>query len=265
MRAVTPEIPEHKARTVDARRTGVEGLDASDTGFDRRLTSKHLSLHAPAPCIQSAAGVSFAGRSKGIPVPQTRLFTAKQGQTVFKPGQDCPGFLDLKKGAIRVMLTGASGREVVLYRVRPGEVCLQTFSCLVDGHAYGAEGIVEADIEADLIPASQFRQQLEDDPAFRQKVLSSVALRFSEYQQLVEDVALTAFDARLAKALLRLADDSGIVHATHSALAAETASGRAYVTRRLAVFAKKGIVEQLPDGIAIREKRALEQIAADPR
>ncbi|SHH80127.1 Crp/Fnr family transcriptional regulator [Marivita hallyeonensis] len=196
---------------------------------------------------------------------QTRPFSAKAGQTIFRPGEECPGFLDLKKGSIRVMLTGASGREVVLYRVRPGEVCLQTFSCLVEGHAYGAEGIVEADVEADLIPASQFREALESDAAFRHKVLNSVALRFSEYQQLVEDVALTAFDARLAKVLLRLADDQDIVHATHTALAAETASGRAYVTRRLAVFARKGVVEQLPDGIAIREKRALEQIAADPR
>lgn len=198
-------------------------------------------------------------------MPQTRPFSAKQGQTLFQPGQDCPGFLDLTKGSIRVTLTGASGREVVLYRVRPGEVCLQTFSCLVDGHTYGAEGTVESDIEGTLIPASQFRHQLEVDPDFRQKVLSSVALRFSEYQQLVEDVALTAFDARLAKALLRLADPDGTVHATHSALAAETASGRAYVTRRLAVFAQNGVVEQLPDGIAIKDKRALEQIAADTR
>lgn len=196
---------------------------------------------------------------------QTRLFTAKQGQTIFQPGQECPGFLDLTKGSIRVMLTGASGREVVLYRVRPGEVCLQTFSCLVDGHTYGAEGIVETDIEGTLIPASLFRQQMEADAEFRQKVLSSVALRFSEYQQLVEDVALTNFDARLAKVLLRLADAGGTVHATHAALAAETASGRAYVSRRLAAMARNGVVEQLPEGIAITDKRALEQIAADPR
>jgi CRP/FNR family transcriptional regulator len=64
---------------------------------------------------------------------------------------------------------------------------------------------------------------------------------------------------------LRLADAGGIVHATHSALAAETASGRAYVSRRLAAMARNGVVEQLPEGIAITDKRALEQIAADPR
>jgi CRP/FNR family transcriptional regulator len=30
-------------------------------------------------------------------------------------------------------------------------------------------------------------------------------------------------------------------------------------------MARNGVVEQLPDGIAIKDKRALEQIAADPR
>jgi CRP/FNR family transcriptional regulator len=154
---------------------------------------------------------------------------------------------------------------VVLYRVRPGEVCLQTFTCLVEGGPYAAEGIAEADIDAELIPAGQFHERLENDARFRQKVLSSVALRFSEYQQLVEDVALTGFDARLAKALLRLSDETGTVHVTHAALAAETASGRAYVTRRLAALARNGLVEQLSDGIAIRDRRGLEQIAAEPR
>lgn len=154
---------------------------------------------------------------------------------------------------------------MVLYRVGPGEVCLQTFSCLVDGRVYGAEGIVEADIEGEMIPAREFRKRLEDDKDFRQAVLASVALRFTEYQELVEDVALTAFDARLAKTLLKLADDGGFVRASHASLAAETASGRAYVTRRLAAFARQNLVEQRTHGVSIIDKRALEQIVADSR
>ncbi|MEP1329091.1 Crp/Fnr family transcriptional regulator [Pseudophaeobacter sp.] len=190
-----------------------------------------------------------------------RKFSAPQGTTLFSPGQDCPGFLILKKGCIKVTLTGSSGREVVLYRVHPGEVCLQTFSCLIEDQSYAAEGIVEEDLEGDLIPAGQFRQQLDLDAEFRIDVLNSVALRFTEYQQLIEDIALTGFDARLAKVLLRLADQAGVVHATHSALAAETASGRAYVSRRLAEFARRGLVEQLSDGIRICKNHELLQIS----
>ncbi|WP_114870952.1 cyclic nucleotide-binding domain-containing protein [Sulfitobacter sp. JL08] len=63
-------------------------------------------------------------------MPKIRSFTAPQGKIIFQPGHSCPGFIVLSNGSIKVTLTGASGREVVLYRVRPGEACLQTLSCL---------------------------------------------------------------------------------------------------------------------------------------
>ncbi len=194
-----------------------------------------------------------------------RHFSAPKGKVIFQPGQDCPGFVALSKGTIRVTLTGASGREVVLYRVQPGEVCLQTFSCLVDGHAYGAEGVAETDLEGELILAEHFSMRLAEDDAFRARIMSSVAARFTEYQELIEDVALTGFDARLAKVLLRLADEGGKVSATHSALASETASGRAYVTRRLAEFAKRGLVRQLEHGLELLNRDELQRIAAELR
>lgn len=194
-----------------------------------------------------------------------RQLTVPKGQVIFQPGQDCPGFVVLHEGTIRVTLTGPSGRDVVLYRVRPGEVCLQTLSCLINGEPYGAEGIAETDIRGELVPASAFGEKFAGDAAFRNRVMASVAKRFTEYQQLVEDVALTGFDARLAKVLLRMAGQSDSVEVTHAALATETASGRAYVTRRLAEFARKGLVQQGEIGIRITNRRHLEQLAAGVR
>ncbi|SLN62776.1 cAMP receptor protein [Pseudoruegeria aquimaris] len=195
----------------------------------------------------------------------TRPFTAKRGQILFQPGQPCPGFVILEEGSIRVTLTGASGRQVVLYRVRPGEVCLQTFSCLINDQTYCAEGVAETDLSGELVPAGAFRARFADDAAFREMVLVSISTRFAEYQQLIEDVALSHFDSRLAKALLRLASEDGFVPATHGELATETASGRAYVSRRLAAFAGEGWVRQREKGIAILSRRELEQVAAGLR
>ncbi len=191
----------------------------------------------------------------------SRRFAAKAGQKLFQPGQDCPGFLILQQGTIRVTLSGSSGREVVLYRVRPGEVCLQSFTCLTSGQSYSAEGVVESDLLGELVPADQFHQRLRDDAAFQRDVMWSVARRFGEYQQLIEDVALTGFDARLAKVLLRLADANGLVQATHAALATETASGRAYVSRRLAEFSRQGLVEQRAEGIRLKDAPALQHLS----
>ena len=194
-----------------------------------------------------------------------RDFTAPRGTTIFQPGQPCPGFVILSEGTIRVTLAGPSGREVVLYRVRPGDVCLQTLSCLIKEQSYGAEGVAETDLTGRIVPAHEFRRRLAEDAEFRDMIMLSVSSRFSEYQQLIEDVALTNFDARLAKALIRLASPNGKVRATHSELASETASGRAYVSRRLAEFARQGLVEQHEDGVAILDRKELEHLAAGER
>lgn len=202
---------------------------------------------------------------QGIVMAKVRSFVASKGNVIFEPGQPCPGFVVLKEGSIKVTLIGPSGREVVLYRVRPGEVCLQTLSCLINDEPYGAEGVAETDVTGELISASVFHNKFAEDAVFRNQIMTSVATRFTEYQQLVEEVALTGFDARLARVLLRLAGSSGLVSATHAALASETASGRAYVTRRLAEFTQEGWVEQRDDGIAILNQRVLEQIATGLR
>lgn len=194
-----------------------------------------------------------------------RRIDAKKGTTLFRAGEDCPGFVRLERGRIKVTLTGPSGREIVLYRVTPGSVCLQTFSCLVDGTSYSAEGTAEEDISGELVPAAAFWTRIAEDAAFRREVLTSVAVRFSDYQQLIEDVALTGFDTRLARVLSRLRDADGFVAATHAALAAETASGRAFVSRRLTEFAKSGLVRQEKGGLRVLNPGALERIAAEDR
>ncbi|MDA0187899.1 MAG: Crp/Fnr family transcriptional regulator [Proteobacteria bacterium] len=194
-----------------------------------------------------------------------RRFTASKGDVLFQPGAACPGFLIVEAGVIRVSLTAANGREVVLYRVSAGTVCLQTFGCLIDGDHYSAEGVVEADVTGRMIPAQSFHDALADDPAFRKQVFNGVAQRFAEYQRVVEEVALLGFDERLARVLFRLCDGQGFVAFTHVALAAETASGRAFVSRRLAALARAGLVAQRKGGVQILDHAALERIAAVDR
>mgnify|MGYP000389151531 CR=1 FL=1 len=186
------------------------------------------------------------------------------GTVLFSPGQDCPGFVRVTRGTIRVTLTAANGREVVLYRVGPGDVCLQTFACLTEGRQYSALGTAETPVEGEILPHGQFSRRLTEDAGFRAEVLGAVARRFGDFEQLVEDVALTGFDARLARVLLRLTSESAPrIEITHDALASETASGRAFVSRRLRAFVRSGLVEQGRGWIAICDRNGLDRIAAD--
>jgi CRP/FNR family transcriptional regulator len=183
------------------------------------------------------------------------------GHVLFRPEDECRGFLVVKRGAIRVSLTAPNGREIVLYRVRPGEVCLQTFSCLVEGSVYSAEGVVETDLEAEFIPQAEFHRRVAEDSAFRNTVFSAVAHRFADFEHLVEDLALTGFSARLARALLRLAGEDDTLQTTHDQLAAEIGTGRAVVTRTLGRFARDGLIRLTRGRIELAEPDRLRRIA----
>ncbi|MEN0651698.1 MULTISPECIES: Crp/Fnr family transcriptional regulator [Hyphobacterium] len=184
-----------------------------------------------------------------------------QGTVLFRADDACKGFVMVHSGRIRVSLTSRTGREVTLYRVGPGDICLQTFSCLVEGRRYAAEGVVEADLVAELIPPDEFRERLASDDAFRDSILKAVAHRFSDFEQLVEDVALSGLEARLARALLRLADPQGHVAVTHEALAVEVASGRAVISRTLGELASRGWVALHRGEIEILKPEALKRAA----
>ena len=194
----------------------------------------------------------------------SRPMNAKAGTVLFRPGQPCPGFVRVRAGAIRVSITSAQGRELVLYRVRPGDICLQTFSCLIEHRTYSAEGVAEADLEADLLPPSALNAAMETDAAFRSQVMEAVARRFSDFERLVQSVALSGVEARLARALLALAGADGAVAATHEALAAEAGSARAVVSRTLGQFSERGLVALSRGQVMLLDRARLSQIAGDP-
>lgn len=195
--------------------------------------------------------------------PGAAPIRAPAGQVLFRPDDPCHGFVAVRRGSIRVGLTSAGGRELLLYRVRPGQICLQTFACLVEGRRYAAEGVVEADVEGVLLPPAAFDRLMTDSAAFRGAVLGSVARRFGDLEGVVQALAFTGLPARLAAALVAHATD-GMVSLTHEALATEIGSAREAVSRQLAQLAREGLVAQTRGQIRLIDRRALERLAAAP-
>ncbi len=190
-----------------------------------------------------------------------QIAAVPRGRMLFQPGQECSGFVIVHEGTIKVSLTGESGREIVLYRVRPGEICLQTFGCLINHRPYSAEGVAETDLAIELVPASEFHRRVTQDEGFRSQLFSAVAARFSDMERLVEDVALSGLEARLARTLLRLRDGAGVVAATHEAIALEIGSGRAAVSRALGQLARRGVLEVKRGTVRVLDARALDALS----
>lgn len=192
---------------------------------------------------------------------QPSAMNVPRGSVLFRPDESCAGFVVVHSGTIKVSLTAENGREIVLYRVRPGEICLQTFGCLVNGTTYSAEGIAETDIAIEVIPTGEFNRRVESDGAFRSSLFAAVATRFSDLERLVEDVALSSIAERLARALLRLAGPESVVDATHELLATEIGSARAVVSRQLGAFARDGLIAITRGHIELVDRDALQSLA----
>ncbi|MEZ5994738.1 MAG: Crp/Fnr family transcriptional regulator [Hyphomonadaceae bacterium] len=190
---------------------------------------------------------------------------AHAGDVLFRPDVPCQGFIALTRGVIKVGLTSPGGREIVLYRVHPGEICLQTFSCLVQDKTYAAEGLAEEDVEAFVLPPAAFQALMKASDEFRAAVLNSVAGRFADFEQVVETLAFSGLEQRVASALLRLADAHGAVHATHEALAAEIGSAREAVSRQLGLFSRQGLVRLSRGRVELQRRDALSRLAEPAR
>jgi CRP/FNR family transcriptional regulator len=146
---------------------------------------------------------------------------APAGTRLFREGSPCQAYLILVAGCVRVQKIGGNGREIVLYRVGPGETCIVTTACLMSGVDYDAEGIAETDIQAQAIPLPGFRDLLATSASFRQFVFKAYGLRVSDLLMRIEEVAFGRIDARLAACLLAQAKTENEVNATHQELAVE--------------------------------------------
>lgn len=183
--------------------------------------------------------------------------TVPSGTTLFDEQQPCQGFPFVLAGAIRVSKVSASGRELPLYRVTPGETCIITSSCLLGDTPYNARGTTEGETVLVLLPQGVFIELLEQ-AAFRNFIFNLFAERMADLMRLVEEVAFHKLDQRLAALLL---GKGRIVHATHQQLADELGSVREMISRLLKGFAEQGLVALGREQIEIRDAAGLRRLA----
>ncbi len=161
------------------------------------------------------------------------------GQLFFDIDAPCRTFALSLSGSIRVVRPVKSGREILLYRIQPGESCILTVSCLLGGETYQAKGVVESAVTAVTIPQSLFIHLIEQAPAFRAFIFQSFGQRLARLMALIEEVAFQRLDQRLAALLLARGP---VIAATHQQLADELGSVREVIGRLLRNFQRQEAV-----------------------
>lgn len=188
------------------------------------------------------------------------LLQLPAGTQIFAENQTCQGFPLLIEGSIKVIKQAASGRELMLYRVAPGGSCIISSSCLLGHSDYNARGIAETPLRLRILPTTEFARLLVEHPPFRDFVFHLFADRIGELMQLVEEVAFTRLDQRLAK--LILARNEGQLNVTHQQLADELGSVREIVSRLLKGFAAQGLVLLGREQLTVIDRPGLQKLAS---
>ncbi|KUJ73817.1 Crp/Fnr family transcriptional regulator [Ruegeria profundi] len=190
----------------------------------------------------------------------SQIVSVPAGTKVFGPGQSADNLLLLLDGTVRVQQKSETGREVFLYRVHAGESCVLTTACMLAFEEYSADGIAETDVRAVAIPRTTFDRLVANSPVFREFVFTAYSKRITDLFTLIDDIVFQRMDVRLASRLLELADENGVVHATHAVLATELGTAREVISRTLSEFNRRGWVEQSRGEVRLTGRAGIERL-----
>lgn len=181
------------------------------------------------------------------------------GSILFDADQPCRGFPLVLEGAVRVLMNAPNGREILLYRVDPGQGCILSGGCLLGHSDYAARGIAEEDVTLLNLSPAEFNTLLLEHEPFRRFVFGMYGERLAEVMQLVEEVAFRRLDERLAQLLVHRGP---VIEATHQKLADELGSVREIVSRLLRSFEQRGWVKLERERVTLADPKSLAALAA---
>ena len=168
------------------------------------------------------------------------------GEVLARSGGACRALLVLQEGSVRVRQVSPEGREILLYRIEPGELSILGIISLMGAGSCPADVVAETKVRILSIPDTDFHYAMARSSAFRDFVLMTLARCLHDTMSLVESIAFQPLDVRLAATLRQLFQRHGssVIKITHEALAMELGTTREVVSRMLKDFEqKKGCVK----------------------
>jgi CRP/FNR family transcriptional regulator len=187
----------------------------------------------------------------------------KKGQNIHN-GTVCTGIIFVKTGCLRVYMLSEEGKEITLYRIFAGDVCVLSASCILESINFDVQVDAEEDSRCCILSPASFRRVSERRPEMKNFLLEKTVSRFSEVMWVMQQILFMSFDKRLAIFLLDEVAKNGTdtVKLTHEQIAKYMASAREVVSRMLKYFASEGIVEtSRSQGIKILDKKRLRDLA----
>ncbi len=186
-----------------------------------------------------------------------------KGSIINRNEDGCVGLLAVEEGQLRVYIVSDSGREVTLFRVEAGEICVLSVSCLLDSIVFDVVIEAATDVTVKVIPAGVIHKLEEDNPKVGLFLYKTATEKFSEVMWTMQQILFMKLDSRIAIFLWdeinRIGEDE--IAVTHDVIASQIGSSREAVTRVMKYFEKEGILDLKRGRVSVLNRDALKSLA----
>ena len=178
-------------------------------------------------------------------------------------GNGCSGVIFVRSGSLRLYMMSESGKDITLYRLHKGDMCMLSASCVLQTITFDVFVDAEEDSECYVISGSAFADVSARNPQIKIFALETAVSRFSDVMWVMQQILFMSMDKRLAIFLTDEAarTNSDTIALTHEQIARYIGSAREVVSRMMKYFASEGIIEVSRGGIKILDKKRLRKLA----
>ncbi len=184
--------------------------------------------------------------------------TYPKGTTVHD-GTECSGVFFVRSGCLRVYIMSDEGKDITLYRLHSGDMCMLAASCVLQSITFDVLIDAEENSECYIVSGSAFASVSENNPDIKIFALETAVNRFSDVMWVMQQILFMSMDKRLAIFLLDESTRTGsdVITLTHEQIAKYMGSAREVVSRTLKYFSSEKIVEVSRKGVRILDMKRL--------
>ena len=187
--------------------------------------------------------------------------TIPKGTLLHSGSMDCTGLLLVQHGQLRAYILSEEGREITLYRLLEGDICLFSASCMMRSIQFEVMIEAEKDTELWIIPADSYKSVMDQSAPLANFTNEVMAGRFSDVMWLLEQILWKRFDQRLAGFLLEESalEGTDVLKITHETIGSHLGNPREVVTRMLRYFQNEGLVKLARGTVEITNRAAMQK------
>lgn len=178
-------------------------------------------------------------------IEHAKLMQVETDTTLFSGSATCNNFMFILEGTIRIYQTAEDGREITLYRVEAGDLCILSLNSLLKKKSFNAIAVTETPVKALALSSDSFKNMMNSAATFRDYVINILTERLCETIYMVQDTAFNHLNMRLACMLGSLFErnKSPVLHITHQSIALELGTTREVISRILKEFERQNCVK----------------------